>query len=160
LNVWHPWIVLLNRTPRTIKRFLNRLRYVAMRLRSETDNQSLPERIWRKMSGKEKPPEENESAESVPESVLVALGAIYHVNPAWIKDAEILEKVFSESSTALAERLKEAFPQADRDSQAILDAAGHLKKAVVNYQDEFGRGVAPLIRHREAFLEVLAETGM
>lgn len=159
LNIWHPWIVLMNRTPRTIKRFLNRLRYVAMRLRSESEHLGLYERIRRKVAGK---PEttEAENREGVPEPVLVALGAIYHMNPAWVRDAETLEGIFSEDSSQLAGRLRQAFPQADADPEGLAETASVMREAVDNYLETFGLGIKPLIHYREAFLAILAESGM
>ena len=35
LRDWHPWVVFRRHTPRTIKRYLNRVRYVAMRYRQD-----------------------------------------------------------------------------------------------------------------------------
>jgi hypothetical protein len=152
--------VVINRTPRTIKRFLNRLRYVAMRLRSEDENLSLWERLRRKMSGREEAIVEEESTASVPEPVLVALGAIYHVKPAWVRDTETLQALFAEDSAALAGRIRQAFPEAEADSENLAETARGLNQAIMNYRQAFKQDVEPLIAHRKAFLEVLAETGM
>ena len=160
LKIWHPWIVLMNRTPRTIKRFLNRLRYVAMRLRGEAENLSLWERLRRKMSGKEEAKAEEEITASVPEPVLVALGAIYHVKPEWVSDTETLQAIFAEDIATLADRIRQALPDAKADSENLPETAKSLNQAIMNYRQAFKQDVEPLIAHREAFLEVLAETGM
>ena len=41
LRIWHPWVILNRQTPRAIKRYLNRVRYIAMRYREETDTEDL-----------------------------------------------------------------------------------------------------------------------
>ncbi|BBO89721.1 YCF48-related protein [Desulfosarcina ovata] len=161
LAIWHPWIVLLRRTPRTIKRFLNRLRYVAMRLRSEPENLSLWERIWRWAIHRRDDSAAEKRSEGVPEPVLVALGAVYHVNPEWVKDEAVLRDLFSETSQDLIDRLTHAFDLvADTDPAVLADTAAKLKAAFENYRKTFGHGVESLIRHRDAFLAVLAETGL
>ncbi|MCG3157714.1 MAG: Ycf48-like protein [bacterium] len=76
LKIWHPLLIAKRNTPRSVKRFVNRVRYFAMRQSAETEAQS----VWQKLSVwagfKEK--EEAKQVEAVPESMLVALSAIHH----------------------------------------------------------------------------------
>ena len=160
LAIWHPWIVLVRRTPRTIKRFLNRLRYVAMRLRSEPENLSLWERIGRRFDRQADEAGTETRSGGVPEPVLVALGAIYHVNPKWVEDEAVLRDMFAESNEDLMKRLEGMFSVEDMDSATLADIATKLKAAVKSYQETFDQDVDALILHREAFLAVLEETGM
>ncbi len=160
LTIWYPWIVLVRRTPRTIKRFLNRLRYVAMRLRIEPDRLSLWERMKKQFFGEELQPAPDKPSEGVPEPVLVALGAIWHVDPGWVKDTDTLRELFSTDAENLVNKLENAFPESVEQSEKIIDTAVGLANAILKYKEEFGQDVDVLIEYREAFLDVLAETGM
>lgn len=62
LNVWHPLVFSKRNTPRSIKRFLNRVRYFAMAQRGQ---------------------------EGLAESSLVALSAIHHCDPGWLQESPI-----------------------------------------------------------------------
>ena len=83
LRIWHPLIMAKHNTPRSVKRFVNRVRYFAMQQSAETEMQS----VWQKLAVwvgiKQK--EEARQAEAVPESILVALSAIHHFNAALFK---------------------------------------------------------------------------
>ncbi len=89
LQVWHPWVVLLNSTPRAIKRYKNRVRYLAGRQRDAPAPRNLLEQFlsaaYRWLSAK--PPE------TVPEPLLVALGAVYHCDPRWLENDEIFQAI-------------------------------------------------------------------
>ncbi len=160
LAIWHPWIVLVRRTPRTIKRFLNRLRYVAMRLKFEPERFSLWDRMKSKVLGKRPSQREPVSVEGVPEPVLVALGAIYHVQPAWLKDADILRDIFSSDREKLIRRLKTTFPELMDQPAEVHGTIDALSAAIGEFQNAFGQEVEIMIQHRDSFLSVLAETGM
>jgi hypothetical protein len=85
LKIWHPLIYSRQSTPRSIKRFMNRIRYLAMRQRRPTEGESS---WWRRLVssstvGKELPPEAAASAaenpgEPIPDEALVALAALEH----------------------------------------------------------------------------------
>ena len=160
LAIWHPWIVLVRRTPRTIKRFLNRLRYVAMRLKFEPERLSLWDRMKSKVLRKRPTQRGPVSVEGVTEPVLVALGAIYHVQPAWLRDAGILREIFSSDREKLIRRLKTTFPELTDRSAELHGTIDALYAAISEFQDTFGQDVEILIQYRDSFLSVLAETGM
>ncbi|NUO81176.1 hypothetical protein HUU05_13945 [candidate division KSB1 bacterium] len=85
LKIWHPLLIAKRNTPRSVKRFVNRVRYFAMRQSSETEEKS----VWQKLAvwAGFKQKEEAKQVEAVPESILVALSAIHHYEP------ELLDKV-------------------------------------------------------------------
>lgn len=76
LKIWHPLLIAKRNTPRSVKRFVNRVRYFAMRQSAETETQSVWQRLAVWAGFKEK--EEAKQVEAVPESILVALSAIHH----------------------------------------------------------------------------------
>jgi len=160
LAIWHPWIVLVRRTPRTIKRFLNRLRYVAMRLKIEPERRSLWERIKGKLFSEISTQGKQVRSEGVPEPVLVALGAIYHVHPGWLRDVDILRDIFSKGAENLIDRLKTAFPELAEQGAEVDRTSQRLTAAISEFESAFGHDVEMLIQYREAFLAVLAETGI
>lgn len=72
LNIWSPVVQRRRGTPRAIKRFGNKVRYLAMLQRSERFDKNLWE-VWR---DRKKP---QRQAVNVAENRLVALGALYEV---------------------------------------------------------------------------------
>jgi hypothetical protein len=97
LKTWHPWVVIKRQTPRSVKRYKNRVRYFAMRLRSDDEPQPAWKRLlqrWKKTSA-DKEADEELRPDEVPlqEPLLVALGAIHHCNNHWIEDDELFKLV-------------------------------------------------------------------
>lgn len=82
LALWHPWIAAACPTPRLVKRFLNRLRYLAMRHRPP---EPAPAPWHRRVLGRlrHSPPESPAEA-GFDERALVALGAIYEFRREWV----------------------------------------------------------------------------
>ncbi len=93
LEIWHPWVIIKRQTPRSVKRYKNRVRYFAMRLRRDEE----PQPAWKRLMLRFKKPsaEEGEPKETPPDEVplqeplLVALGAIHHCNNHWIEDDDL-----------------------------------------------------------------------
>ncbi len=156
LAIWHPGIVLVRKTPRSIKRFLNHLRYVAMRLSPDPPLGSIWQRMKAGLDRGKKSGEQREMGNRVPESVLVALGAVYHVNPEWVKDPEALRTLFT--VPAMTKDLIQHLP--DLPPEEAGPTAASLATVIQTFQTAFGMGIDDMLRHREAFLAVLAETGM
>ena len=71
-----------------------------------------------------------------------------------------MKAISAEGHITLADRIKQAFTEADADSGNLAETTKMLYAAIVNDRKVFGQGVAPLILHRRAFPEVLAETGL
>lgn len=83
LETWHPLVFTFRKTPRSIKRFLNRVRYLAMLQRKQTLEPSWLQRIFRRGKQKE---ETGETFAAIPEHALVALVAIEHSRPDWFQN--------------------------------------------------------------------------
>ena len=94
LKIWHPLIFSRQSTPRSIKRFMNRIRYLAMRQRSVTEGESS---WWRRLVrsstiGKEvstevAAPPAAIAVEPIPDEALVALAAIEHFSKSVFGDS-------------------------------------------------------------------------
>ena len=97
LTIWHPLVFARSSTPRSVKRFMNRVRYLAMRQRRQTESPP----AWRRLLRRPLPPAEpgdaagaegahNNSAIPIPDELLVALAAIQHFRPRWLTNGEAL----------------------------------------------------------------------
>jgi photosystem II stability/assembly factor-like uncharacterized protein len=97
LKTWHPWVVIKRQTPRSVKRYKNRVRYFAMRMRSDDDPLPAWKRLIQRLkkTSADKEAEEELRPDEVPlqEPLLVALGAIHHCNNHWIEDDELFKLV-------------------------------------------------------------------
>ncbi|HEY3216274.1 MAG TPA: YCF48-related protein [Candidatus Eisenbacteria bacterium] len=101
LDYWYPLVFVANPTPRSMKRFLNRVRYFAMCQRpAEREASGAFERLgleWlrealehlRLRKHRESPPVADSAGLAIPEDVLVALAAIDHARAAWLNDAAL-----------------------------------------------------------------------
>jgi len=83
LGMWHPIISEACPTPRALKRFLNRVRYLAMRQRIEEDEPALWRVLARKIGVRLKiaAPSPPPPAPPIPEDRLVALAALEALDP-------------------------------------------------------------------------------
>lgn len=110
LEIWHPLVAAVHNTPRSIKRYMNRLRYFAMRLRPDR-----PERPWwRRLPGMPAPAAEGSAEQEIlSEPNLVALAALYYFKPEliadeifFLKQMDAAENVASESAKVLVPALE------------------------------------------------------
>ncbi|HKY30926.1 MAG TPA: hypothetical protein VJV23_00180 [Candidatus Polarisedimenticolia bacterium] len=81
LRIWHPVVRARSRAPRSIKRFLNRVRYYAMRQGGDVPDPAPSSRLLRLFQRRTAPPEPSARDDRIHGEVLVALGAIQHLNP-------------------------------------------------------------------------------
>jgi len=91
LRTWHPLVFSYRNTPRSIKRFLNRVRYLAMLQRKQGAEParwaSFLSWLLRRPVGVPKLTEGGSALPApIPEEVLVALAAIDHCHPEWLRD--------------------------------------------------------------------------
>jgi hypothetical protein len=90
LEAWHPLIHGSRCTPRSVKKFLNRVRYYAMQQRPQRE----AEPLWRRAlawlpgrgAGADRADVIGDGGGAIPEQILVALSAIQHTNPEWLAD--------------------------------------------------------------------------
>jgi hypothetical protein len=88
VNKWEPLVSFKSRTPRSLKRFMNRVRYLAMLQRPPEPVRDTP---WNRMTGAYPPslPDADARPKStdIPEGVLVALATIQHCYPDALESA-------------------------------------------------------------------------
>jgi len=128
-KVWYPLVLAKQNTPRAAKRFVNRVRYLAMRQRGQQQKASwweailFPHRLKDSVIAADWAP--------IPEPLLVALAAIEQIEPAWIYDDGQFHSLVMESDSELLteepktveflqkcrKAHKQAFPSATDDKQ-------------------------------------------
>jgi len=131
LKLWFPLTVAKSSTPRSIKRFLNRARFLAMSQRRPIPAAAAAdaEPSWRKMLAVVfplRPPEEEMEDGSIPEDVLVALCAIEHSYPEWLKDDAFWQDPWT--------RIRKECP-----NQAVRIKDSGSKPDLASHRDEFLR---------------------
>jgi len=145
LRIWLPWLMAKQGTPRSVKRFVNWLRYIAVRLRKTAGTD--PSRF--------------------PETNTVALAAIHYFNPEWLTSDSLYEMVTGCMITALLEPGKGMAAQ--MDEQQVDQLAVTLTNCVGTYAEWIGaEGLSeeerrrrgewiPSAEHRDTFLAVISE---
>lgn len=140
LKIWQPWIQARQETPRAIKRYLNRVRFISLRLRGE-----------------------------YPESGTVALSAIYYFQPDWLKDPKLFEQLLlGELIPLLAEKfklnvnLKEELERITPLAERLSNAGDHYAVWVKEQppDGELHGQWPPDMNHRKAVLRVLAHEAL
>ena len=96
LNIWHPLVIARQPTPRAVKRWMNRVRYLATRELPASELRSPIERFadWYAARGETEDispgaatggGKEQPQAETIPEEIVVALAAIHEFDPEALK---------------------------------------------------------------------------
>lgn len=80
LEAWQPLLVARNRTPRSLKRFINRVRYLAMRQRPQEEEATMWRALRAALTGKRIPPPLVPDTQPIPEADLVALAAMTYAS--------------------------------------------------------------------------------
>jgi hypothetical protein len=124
LEIWEPVVFRAVKTPRGLKRFLNRVRYLAMRARPGSEVVSR----WERWFHPPAPP--TPERPHIPEPALVALAAIQALDPEGLPQVGVRPA-----------------PHVDAEVQALVDSAVQLHQSV------FGEGRETLAHHRAQFLE-------
>jgi len=134
LMIWLPWLMAKQGTPRSVKRFVNRLRYIAIRLR--------------KAAGTRK--------ERFPEPNTVALAAIHYLEPRWLTEGAAFERA---AAGVLHELIEKDFGAAGGSKtleQTLTQSAEAYAAWAGEHPSERGTWPPPS-GHREAFLAVISE---
>jgi len=115
LATWHPLLFSWRNTPRSIKRYLNRVRYLAMLQRRATPEPALLKRLidslaslwrrWRKLPVPEAAMPTTERPH-IPEDFLVALSSIDCCHPEWLRDPHRLGKSFYVAGEKLPDQVR------------------------------------------------------
>lgn len=147
LRIWCPLVYARQKTPRSIKRFMNRVRYLAMRSRpaeevAHTPWQTFLHRIGARFGVKppDAPPDAPPARERI-EPVLVALSAIHHLNATWIENESQWTAIANETLSVVGGSASDARTLVQQARDAHIRHFGHW-------------GVTG--QHREDFLKMLA----
>ena len=94
IKAWHPLLFSRRTTPRSAKRFLNRVRYYAMRQRDVPEERRV-DRVTAWMADRLRrgpaPPSAGDSIDVIPERILVGLSAIEYAHADWLADARLFK---------------------------------------------------------------------
>jgi hypothetical protein len=153
LNTWHPWVTIRRQTPRSVKRFKNRVRYFAMRLRSDEEPQPAWKRFMQRLK-KETTDKSDEHASpaddvSLQEPLLVALGAIHHCNNHWIEDDELFRLVKEMKISELFDRAAD-----DGMHRPSAKAIQELLDAIEKHANDFSDTWPPNEAQRRKFIKL------
>src|SRR5262249_32345276 len=127
-NIWYPLVLAKQNTPRAAKRFINRVRYLAMRQSGFQEKASWWERALFQQRLRE--PSKPKSWQAIAEPVLVALAAIEQMQSDWVYNETAFKSVLSDD--ALTE-LTTNYPA------NVAEACELLKKARTKHKDEFSK---------------------
>ena len=118
LEAWDTVIIRTHATPRSTKRFMNKVRCLAMRLRTPVEGETRGSLLWRRSpdhpTSTTLPP-----TSRLPESTLVALSAIYDIAPEIVRNDQRYEKAMqgflepvSKGEVPIDSRVEAAFKEA------------------------------------------------
>jgi hypothetical protein len=124
-KVWYPLVLAKQNTPRAAKRFVNRVRYLAMRQRAFREDASMWERALFPQRLRE--PEGPHDWRPIPEPLLVAMAAIEQMEPFWIYDAKAFSRLAASDGTS-SEPL--TYPGGTPSSAALLGTARAMHQEV------------------------------
>ncbi|WP_051906788.1 YCF48-related protein [Methylomarinum vadi] len=147
LKIWQEWLLLRKQTPRTIKRFLNHLRYMAMRYRIDEE----PRSLWQRWKHDAK--QDNGGQTVFSEPALVALHMLYFIEPSWVADAEKFERVRQRDFDGLIDALGDA---EHTDSTARRELSKKLAETVKQHQAAFRDESLASDEQRRLFLNAMS----
>jgi hypothetical protein len=131
LRIWLPWLMAKQATPRAVKRFINRLRYIAIRLRKVAAEQHFPE------------------------TNTVAIAAFHYLLPHWTAQPGAMEQFLIDPKGTIEKALGDT-----GDSTEIAEALSSCMGKYAKWAAEQPavRGTwPPSSAHLDAFLAVLKE---
>ncbi len=139
LKVMQPWIVLGHPSPRLLKRYLNHVRFIAMRQRDDEEPGSLIESLLARLGFVPKPPAPFAPSAGLAEPVLVALSALHQSRPDWQTNRDwLIENYFTFHAwfgglgTDLFPSIP--LPAGEDEREEIL---GRLNRALKGYNERF-----------------------
>lgn len=151
LGVWQEWILQAHQTPRGLKRFLNNIRYLAMRYRSEPEPE-MPS-VWKSIRGlfvKESATfsiDEQRSDDAINEAELVALSAIYALDPSYVTDDQKYSMVLNGDALSLFDNASEP------NIKLISESEIRFSEAHKTHKHQFSKPISN--SGRDKFLEIL-----
>ena len=118
-QVWYPLVLAKQNTPRAAKRFVNRVRYLAMRQRAFSEDASMWERVLFPQRLRE--PVGEHEWKPIPEPLLVAMAAMEQMEPLWIYSASAFRRLVGNDGEGPSEPLTS--PGAVPEAVSLLQIA-------------------------------------
>ncbi len=157
LEIWHPWISIQRNTPRAIKRYLNFVRYLAMRYKNSEPEKSFIEQIKTQLSNKQAIAADTTTA--INEQNIVALSSIYAIEPQWLRDMSKRAKL---KSGLIREMLEEKYGKSKKivDSEGMSELINLLSQSIKEHQKVFNHTEIDTFSDEivEEFLEIHNDT--
>jgi len=122
LSIWQPWIGLQRSTPRAIKRYVNYVRYLAMRYKNiDVGNRDV-------------------ESQEINEENLVALSAIHAIEPAWLTDDDHFDHL---QHGILHSMIKDKYANMIKDghAEALDNIINALEFSIEDHKSQFGSSV-------------------
>lgn len=156
LEIWKPWILLNRQTPRAIKRYLNRVRYMAMRYRPEQEAQvaGLGVALLGLFRKHDLAAESAHQPDAQFEAKLVALSAIQAVDTPWATNVFDIGSVQVQD---LHELLKNKFGESLASSDNANKLVQQLWDAIVRHRKHFGDSAISDTSEQEKMARILAD---
>jgi photosystem II stability/assembly factor-like uncharacterized protein len=160
LSVWHPWIATTCSTPRTVKRYLNWVRYLAMRYRSSDDeSHGWTINFLTKFIGFRPSQTKIVKSDEFDERILVALSAIYQYKKEWVIDDEKFALLAAGKLEALFEQeiLEQENVQlgSDEPVEQQLPIVLEIKRLMTSYSTIGEQNWAKAKAFRKSFLNAI-----
>jgi hypothetical protein len=157
-EVWYPLVLAKQNTPRAAKRFVNRVRYLAMRQSGYQQAASTWERAL--FPDRLREPKRTTDWEPIPEPLLVALAAIEQLQPQWIYDQGAFKDMAGENGVAeLAKTYPASLPNAPKlleNARAKHQETFHNANDVQKHADWNSLMTNP--KYRDTFLAIWPQT--
>jgi KAP family P-loop domain len=150
LELWDSVIVLSHETPRSTKRFMNRLRCLAMRLRPAPEERTR----WGVLRQREPNPAgaATSAKDTLPESMLVALSALYDIAPEMVRRPDLFSNALQGKFYIAAASDKQPARPLVAESLETL-----LRSTLEEHESKFADEWSPTEKQREAFLNMSAD---
>lgn len=156
LEIWKPWILLNRQTPRAIKRYLNRVRYMAMRYRPEPEVQTT--KLGRALLGlfrkRDLAAESTHQPDAQFEAKLVALSAIQAADTPWATSVFDIGSVQIQDLRDLVQnKFGEQLASSDKANKLIQQ----LWDTIERHHQNFGDSTISDINEQEKMVKILAD---
>ena len=152
LGIWQECLMLRQQTPRTIKRFLNHLRYLAMRYRQDEE----PWSIWQRWIKGDK--RQIDAPVIFSEPALVALSMLFFLEPSWVRQPQKFNQVNAERFDVLIDDVLDE--NGRKDHQKREELVRKLTETVQAHKSAFGAKSLATDKQRRHFLDARSEAAV
>jgi hypothetical protein len=147
LKIWDFVIVLTHLTPRSTKRFMNKVRCLAMRLRAPEEVESRWSLLRPSFAEERVASHTSPSSDQLPEYTLVLLSSMYDISPQILQNDEFYKSAINGSL--------EPVSKAGVKISSLLESK--FREAVEQHRAEFPATWPPSLEQRRMFLDMFAD---